>query len=130
MSKLYRILLVEDLPSDAYFVQRELKKNLGAFEFMVADNKEDFLNCLNSFHPDIILSDYSLPGFDWSLALKITRAQSPETPFLIVSSSTNPVIVNACLNAGITGFISKDNLNQLTPAIRQALEKTSELPRP
>ena len=126
MSTLYRILLIEDLPSDAYLVQRELKKALGSFDFLVADNKEDFLNSLDSFHPDIILSDYSLPGFDWSSALKITREKSPETPFLIVSSSTNPVIVDACLKAGVTGFISKDNLNQLVPAILKTLEKTGD----
>jgi CheY-like chemotaxis protein len=126
MNNKIKILLVEDLPSDAYLVQRELKKTLGAFDFMVADNREEFLECMATFNPDIILSDYSLPGFDWSAAFRLTRELSSEIPFLIVSSSVNPNIINTCLKAGVNGFISKDNLHLLASEILKLLENTGK----
>jgi CheY-like chemotaxis protein len=121
MSKIFRILLIEDLPSDAYLVERQLKKAFGRFELMTVDNKDDFIENFESFNPDIILSDYSLPGFSWSTALKVTREKSSGIPFLIVSSSTNPAIVEACLQSGVSGFVSKDNLAGLVPEMMRLL---------
>jgi DNA-binding NarL/FixJ family response regulator len=123
MSANYRILLNEDLPSDAYLVQRALKKQLGTFDIRICDNKEDFLDNLKTFTPHIILSDFSLPGFDWSAAFKISKANAPEIPFLIVSSSTNPIIIETCLKAGVSGFISKDELDKLVPIMMNLLSK-------
>ena len=123
MAAIYRILLNEDLPSDAYLVQRALKSNPGTFELRVCDNREVFIENLAAFQPDIILSDYSIPGFDWSAAFKICRQYAPGVPFLIVSSSTNPVIIDTCLKAGVQGFISKENLHQLVPTILNLVAK-------
>ena len=125
MSRIYRILLLEDLPSDAYLIERQLKKSLGSIETGVADNKEDFQELFDSLKPDIVLSDYSIPGFDWSAAFKYTREKSPGTPFLIVSSSTNPTIVNGCLQAGVSGFVSKDHLHELAATILDLLGKNT-----
>lgn len=123
MSTIYRIMILEDLPSDAALVQREVKKFLGSCEFLVMDNKEEFIAGLNVFKPDIILSDFCIPGFDWYTAFKLTLNHTPKIPFIIVSGSTNPKIISECLKSGATDFISKDNIQTVGTAILNALEQ-------
>jgi len=127
MNRPYRIMIVEDLPSDSALVQREVKYFFGSCDFLVIDNKKDFIDGLTVFKPDIILSDYSMPNFDWYTAFKITLNQMPMPmpmiPFIIVTGSTNPEIARECLKAGAVNFISKDNIKDLGPAILHALEK-------
>jgi CheY-like chemotaxis protein len=36
--------------------------------------------------PDIILSDYSLPGFNGTTALALAVREAPDTPFIFVSA--------------------------------------------
>ena len=118
---MYRILQIEDLPSDAYLVSREVKKVLDPCEFRIVEAKETFLDALIEFRPDVIISDYSIPGFDWHSALILTTEHAPGTPFIVVSGSTSQEISNDCLQAGATEFISKENIRRLGPAILKAL---------
>ena len=124
MNRPYRIIILEDLPSDSALIQREVKKGIGYCDFLVMDNKADFINGLTMFKPDIILSDYCIPGFDWYTAFKLTLNQNRVIPFIVVSGSTNPKIADECLKAGAKDFISKDNLKELGPLILKALEHT------
>jgi len=119
---MYKILQIEDLPSDAYLIRREVKKVLDPCEFLVVDSREPFLQALVEFKPDIIISDFSIPGFDWYSALKLTVIHAPKTPFIVVSGSTNDEISNECLKAGVTEFISKNSIQNLGPAILHALK--------
>ena len=123
MNRPYNILIADDLPSDSALIERELKKVFGLCNFLVVDDKKDFLDGLTVFKPDIILSDYSMPGFDWYTAFQLTQNQIPGIPFIIVSGSTNPKIIDDCLKAGAMDFISKDNIQALGPAILRALEQ-------
>jgi DNA-binding NarL/FixJ family response regulator len=124
MNRPYRIIILEDLPSDSALIQREVKKKIGSCDFLVMDNKTDFINGLILFKPDIILSDYCIPGFDWYTAFKLTLNQKPTIPFIVVSGSTNPKIVDECLNLGAMDFICKDNIKDLGPAILKTLDRT------
>ena len=81
MQAALKILILEDSISDSDFIQRLLKKEIANCEFFLAMNKKVFLQALEEFSPDIILSDNSLPQFNSSEALKITRQRSPHTPF-------------------------------------------------
>jgi CheY-like chemotaxis protein len=123
MSRPYRIMMIEDLPSDAILIKREVKKCFGACDFLVTDNKVEFIDGLKEFKPDVILSDYCIPGFDWYTAFKITLSQTRRIPFIIVSGSTNPKIAAECLNAGAIDFISKEDIKSLCPVILNAIEQ-------
>ena len=120
---MYRILQIEDLPSDAYLVRREVKKVLDACEFQIVDEKAAFLAALLEFKPDLIISDFSIPGFDWHSALRLTLEHAPETPFILVTGSTSEEISAECLKAGATDFISKNSIQKLGPSVLLALNK-------
>ncbi len=59
-----RILIVEDVPSDAELAERELRKDGLLFTSVRVDTKEGFLKALEEFRPDLIISDYAMPEFD------------------------------------------------------------------
>jgi DNA-binding NtrC family response regulator len=127
MDRPKKIMILEDMPSDAALTKRVVSRFFGECDFMVTDDKKEFIEGLSAFKPDIILSDYCMPGFDWLTAYKITRDQSPSVPFIIVTGSTNPKIAAECLKSGAMDFISKDYINTLGPAIESALKKQKEI---
>ena len=71
MSNKIKILFVEDLPSDVEIARRVLKRENINFVDQVVDNEIDYRKAIREFHPDIVISDYSMPSFDGMSALKI-----------------------------------------------------------
>jgi DNA-binding NarL/FixJ family response regulator len=123
---MYRILQIEDLPSDAYLVKREIKKVLNPCEFQVVDEKDDFIKALMEFNPHLIVSDMSIPGFSWKTALLLAMEHAPQTPFIVVTGSTSEELRNECMNAGATGFVSKNVIQELGSLVLAAVNARSE----
>ena len=119
---MYRILHLEDLPSDAYLIRREVKKVLDPCEFQLVETKESFLTALLEFKPDLIISDICIPGFDWHSALLLTLSHSPQTPFIVVSGSASDAMGKDCIKAGAKDFICKDAIEKLGPVVLNLLK--------
>ena len=82
-----RVLLTEDVAADAEIELRELKRAGLRVEHRIADNEPAYVSALRDFAPDIILSDFSMPGFDGMAALAIARETAPQVPFIFVSGT-------------------------------------------
>src|SRR3954470_14468135 len=118
-----RILILEDVPMDAELVEYELGRARIPFLSRRVDSRDDFLRELDEFHPDVILSDYTLPRFDGMTALSLARERAPSIPFLIVTGSVNEETAVGCMKAGATDYLLKSNLARIGPAIEAALER-------
>jgi len=116
-----KILILEDNPYDADLIQRELKKSGFRFTSEIVQTRESYESALDSFKPDIILSDYSLPSFDGVAAFHIKQKISPDIPFIIVSGTIGEENVVELLKQGATDYVFKD-LGRLALAVRRALE--------
>jgi two-component system sensor histidine kinase UhpB len=123
MSKSLKILHLEDLPSDAEMVARELKKAGIAGQIFLAENKAGFIKALNEFSPEIILSDHSLPSFDSHEALHIVREMGIEVPFILITATVSEEYAVNIIKEGASDYILKDRLQRLPNAITGALEK-------
>lgn len=123
MSVRYKILLVEDLPSDAELALYETGKVLKAFDYKVVDNREAFLLEFESFQPDIIISDYQLPSFDGMTALKLSIERDPLIPVIILTGSMNEDTAVECMKAGATDYVIKGHIKRLGQAILHALDE-------
>ena len=123
LSDVMRILIVEDLPTDAELNEREVRKALPAAEFRRVETRDAFLAALESFRPDVILSDYQFPEFDGMTALLLALERVPETPFTLVTGSMNEETAVACMKAGAWDYILKDHLRRLGPAVLMTLEQ-------
>src|SRR5918997_1605023 len=118
-----RILILEDVPMDAELVEYELERARMPFVSRRVDSREGFLEELEAFQPDVILSDYTLPRFDGMTALSLARERAPSIPFLIVTGSVNEETAVGCMKAGATDYLLKSNLARIGPAIAAALER-------
>jgi CheY-like chemotaxis protein len=126
VNHMYRVLQIEDLPSDAYLVSREVKKVLDPCEFRVVDDLEAFMEALKNFRPHIIISDYSLPGFNWHTALVLTIEHTPQTPFIVVSGSGTKELKAECFSAGVKAYINKNSIRELGPALLDVMKDQSD----
>jgi PAS domain S-box-containing protein len=127
MSDNIRVLIVEDIRTDAELVEREVKETIPNSEFLVVETREDFLTALSVFNPDAVLSDYKLPNFDGMTALQLTLKHSPCIPFILITGSMNEDIAVKCMRAGAWDYIIKDRIKRLGPAVEGGLQRASML---
>lgn len=117
-----RILLLEDMPSDAALIQLELRKLELDWEVEHVTNKVDFEQRFESYKPHVILSDYNLPQFTGMEAVKMIREVNPYIPFIICTGRVNEETAVACIKAGADDYVLKDSLGRLSSAVVGALE--------
>ncbi|WP_189702513.1 PAS domain S-box protein [Subsaximicrobium wynnwilliamsii] len=120
-----KILHLEDTPTDAELVERELKKGNIQFETLVVANKTAFEQALKAFAPDIIISDHTLPSFDSLEAIKMIKRQGLKIPIILVTATVSDEHAVEIMKAGADDYILKDRLHRLPQAVLNAMEKFS-----
>jgi PAS domain S-box-containing protein len=75
---------------------------------------------------DLVLSDYSMPGFNGALALELCRKKAFDTPFIIVSGRIGEEVAVDMMKAGASDYVMKDDLARLAPAINRELRAARE----
>jgi two-component system sensor histidine kinase UhpB len=119
-----RILIVEDIPSDALLAEREIRKAGLDIVTRRVETKDEYLCAIDEFKPDLILSDYKLPSFDGMTALRLSLERSPDIPFLVFTGSMNEETAVDCMKAGATDYVIKGHIDRLGLAIKGALERS------
>ncbi len=122
--KSIRILFVEDLSVDVEMAVHEIKRENIDFVYQVADNEEDFRKQLDTFKPDIVISDYSMPSFDGMKALKIAKSVNKHIPFIVFTGSMNEETAVNCMKSGADDYVIKEKIKRLPFSILEVLEKT------
>ena len=126
MERVLRILILEDMPSDADLMVYELRQAGIAHSYRRVDDREHFVAALAENWPDIILSDFHLPGFDGLEALALAQATCPDTPFIFVSGAMGEEVAIDALKRGATDYVLKDRMSRLGPAVQRALREAEE----
>ena len=70
MNKKLNILVLEDAPEDAKFIEQALSKSGLAFTVRRVASRPDFVKAVQDFRPNVILADYDLPRFNALEALE------------------------------------------------------------
>ena len=123
MAETLKILLLEDSGSDAELLERYLRKEIPDCRVLLAKNKMSFLDAIDDFKPDIILSDHSLPQFDSEDALKAARSKMPNVPFILVTGTVSEEYAVNIIKQGADDYILKDRIRRLPAAIATTLQK-------
>jgi diguanylate cyclase (GGDEF)-like protein/PAS domain S-box-containing protein len=121
-----RILLVEDSELDAELVAHELSRHKLQFVTRRVWREVDLVRTLADFSPDIILSDYSMPGMDGLRSLQIAHELASEVPFIFVSGTIGEERAIEALRNGATDYVLKTNLGRLGPAVRRAIREAAD----
>ena len=75
---------------------------------------------------DLILADYSIPGFDGMTALTLARQDCPDVPFLFVSATIGEELAIDAMHLGATDYVLKQRLGRLVPSVQRALREAAE----
>ncbi len=121
-----KVLMVEDLAEDAELLIREMRSRGLKVAGRRVETSSDFEQALETFQPDLILSDYTLPGFHGTEALEIALRKRPDTPFIFVSGTIGDERAIQALKLGATDYVLKDNRVRLVPAIERAIRDVAE----
>lgn len=101
------ILVVEDYDD----VRQMLKVLLESEEFRVleAASGAEALQVVKEEHPDVILMDLALPGFDGFEAIRRIRAIDgfQNTPIIVLTAYTGPSTYETAIRAGSNYFMGK-----------------------
>jgi CheY-like chemotaxis protein len=122
MDDYLRILMLEDVASDVDLIEDELQTAGLHFVSRIVSTRHDFLDGLEHFSPDVILSDYNLPQYDGMKALKDVRQRYPDIPFILVSGSVRENIVADMFIHGANDCVMKNHLQRLVPAVCRSLD--------
>jgi len=120
-----RLVLVEDIPSEAEIAIRQLEAGGFSCTWKRVDSEEVLRRTLADDKPDLILSDFTLPGFDGLTALEVALEITPDTPFIFLSGTLGEERAIDALQRGACDYVLKTNLARLAPAVRRALNEAS-----
>ncbi len=121
-----RILNLEDCPEDAELNEAMISARWPQCEYVRVANRADFLAALEQKNFDVILSDYTMPGFDGQKALALAHEKCPEIPFMFVSGTIGEDTAIEALKSGATDYVLKHRLMRLIPALDRALREAAD----
>ena len=116
-----KILLIEDSTADATLILRSLRELSTPFEHQRVASEDSVLAALKNFAPDLILSDFSMPGFSGTRALELVMLHAPQVPLLFVSGTIGEEVAIDVMQRGAQDYVFKDNLRRLPSAVERAL---------
>ena len=112
-----KILLLEDAQDDAELIVHTLRKGGLVFGSRRVQTRQALVEAFIEFHPDILLCDNALPGFDAGTAIQIASTICPDLPIVIVTGTLEDEAAVELVKAGASDFIRKDRLGRLPIAV-------------
>src|SRR5438874_1660262 len=122
MPDLVRVLMVEDVADDAALIERELRRAGIRGATRRVDSEPAYREALQTFAPDIILTDHSLPTCGAADALRIALLEAPDTPVIVVTGSLDEETAAEYIKAGAADYVVKHHLERVGPAVMRALD--------
>lgn len=118
-----KIAIIEDDPVINQMYR--MKFEADGFDVQLADNGKRGVALVESFHPDLILLDLSMPHMNGEEALKEIRAMeaSKDTPVIILTNLGEEEAPKTLRALGIHSYIVKANLTprQVVGRVKEAL---------
>jgi PAS domain S-box-containing protein len=123
MSRPLRVLNVEDSERDVALLTRYLTgAGYDVFKERV-ETAEAMKAALMAKEWDIILCDYSMPGFNALAALNTLHDTGLDIPLIIISGTVGEEIAVEAMLTGANDYLPKNNLARLIPAIERELQE-------
>ncbi len=121
-----RLLHLEDDPVDAELITTTLTEGNIPCQSQLVDTRQAFVAALKEGRMDLILADYSIPGFDGMTALALARQHCPDVPFLFVSATIGEELAIDAMHQGATDYVLKQRLGRLVPSVQRALRELED----
>lgn len=126
MKTILNVLNLEDCVEDAELNKAMLSARWSQCQLRRVQRREEFEAALQEGGFDVILSDFTMPGFSGNDALALARKMRPEIPFLFVSGTIGEDTAIEALKNGAIDYVLKHRLMRLVPAVDRALREVQE----
>jgi diguanylate cyclase (GGDEF)-like protein len=121
MEQELRLLIIEDVAAEAELAIQQLKLAGLNCTWTRVDTEAGLRTELRELRPHVVISDFSLPGYDGSAALNLVRREAPDVPFIFLSGTIGEERAIEALKSGAVDYVLKTNLARLGPAVKRAL---------
>src|SRR4051794_14704686 len=121
-----RVLIVEDCPDDAELMVLELRR--GGFDpsWQRVETAGELRAALARGPWEVVLWDYTLPGFDGPAALALLQETSQDLSFIVVSGTIGEQQAVRMMKAGADDYLLKGSLARLAPAVERTLREAAD----
>jgi HD-like signal output (HDOD) protein len=85
-----RILFVDDEPGVVAGLRRSLYRHRGEWEMMFADSPEAAIECLDTEHVDVVVTDMQMPRIDGAELLRRARDAQPGAARIVLTGHSHP----------------------------------------
>ena len=119
-------LVLEDYEPDAELLLDALKRGGFDADFELADTAETMREALARRAWDIVISDYSMPGFNALKALSVLRESGKDIPFIVISGTIGEENAVEALKMGAHDFLVKGRLARLVHVVERELREARE----
>ena len=123
-----RILVIDD----EFQITRVLKRSLGAHRYDVrtASDGESGMDLFRDFHPDLVITDLSMPEMSGIEVCRAIRKVS-DIPIIVLSVRGDESVKVQALDAGADDYITKPfGMNELLARVRASLRRGPAEPEP
>jgi len=117
-----KALLIEDNALDADLALRALKRSGMKVASVIVESEAELRAALSTFEPDIVLCDFSVPGFDGFAAQAVVQEVYPECPLIFVSGAISEERAALALQSGAVDYVMKSSLIRLPIAVERAVD--------
>ena len=124
-----RVLFIEDSKADVELAVLELDQDGFDVSWERVQVEGDVKQALSLRRPQVILSDFSMPGFYGMDALRLAKEMAPGVPFIFVSGTIGEERAIEAIRLGATDYVLKDDLRRLGTVVRRALSEAAERSR-
>jgi len=113
-----KFLIVEDNEKMRAYIRRILERSsIAVAAIYECDNYEDAVTLYHQHQPDWVLMDIQLKNTDGLTATKLIRNSDPAAKVIIVTQYDDPGYRKMAKDAGVVGYVLKDDLQELVGVI-------------
>lgn len=124
-------LLVEDMVSDSFLLQRQLKKISSDPEIRFVDSEISLINALKTYIPDMVITDFNLVGMNAFDVLRITKEYNCKIPVIVITGQLKyESDSEELVKKGAEGFFFKEPINtlneRLLPLVKEIIDRDKQ----
>lgn len=116
-----RVLLVEDEAAAIRVLSLALERE--GFDVVAAGEASAALGRLPEFRPDVVVTDYVLPGLSGLDFMRYVLRRSPDTPVVMVTAHGDERLAVEAMKLGAFSYLPKPlDYNEVTHVLRRAVD--------
>src|SRR5581483_5715744 len=118
-----RVLILEDNAADAELAVHALRTGGFEPEYDMVQTAEAFTERIRKNTYEVILADYSIPGWNGIETVEILRQEGQDIPVIVVSGALGDLKAVECIKRGAADYVLKDRLPRLPETVRRAVRE-------